>query len=96
MEQSKLHLQLCESFGEDVFLKRLSRSRTDMSRLFANVDWQRLVYPLLPMEHRLSCAQALTTFRPLLDAIAPQPAEGWLSSFRWRTPPTPPPSGTAR
>ena len=79
MEQSKLHLQLCESFGEDVFLKRLSRSRTDMSRLFANVDWQRLVYPLLPMEHRLSCAQALTTFRPLLDAIAPQPAEGWLS-----------------
>ena len=79
MEQSTLHLQLAESFGEDTFLRLLSRNRADMSRLFGNVDWQRLVYPLLPIEHRLSCAQILTHFRPLLDAIAPQPPEGWLS-----------------
>ncbi|MBP3486368.1 MAG: cytidyltransferase-related domain protein, partial [Oscillospiraceae bacterium] len=79
MERSTLHLQLAESFAEDAFLRRLSRNPADMSRLFGSVDWDRLVYPLLPMEHRLSCAQALIAFRPLLDAMAPQPPEGWLS-----------------
>ncbi|CAN4049584.1 hypothetical protein LEFCBN_LEFCBN_12135, partial [Dysosmobacter welbionis] len=27
----------------------------------------------------MSCADALAAFRPLLDQVAPDPAEGWLS-----------------
>ena len=78
MERSTLYMNLAESFAEEAFLRKLNRNRTDMTRLFQNVDWERLVYPLLPIEHRLTCAQALAAFRPLLDAIAPQPGEGWL------------------
>lgn len=78
MERNTLHLNMAESFSEEAFLRKLNRNRTDMTRLFSNVDWERLTYPLLPIEHRLSCAQALTAFRPLLDAVAPQPSEGWL------------------
>ena len=78
MERNALHLNMAEAFAEESFLRQLDRSRTDMTRLFSNVDWERLLYPLLPLEQRLTCAQALTAFRPLLDAIAPQPPEGWL------------------
>ncbi|MBQ2996095.1 MAG: cytidyltransferase-related domain protein [Oscillibacter sp.] len=78
MERNELHLHLSQAFGEDSFLRRLDRSRTDMARLFSNVDWERMLYPLMPIEQRISCAQALVAFRPLLDAIAPQPREGWL------------------
>ena len=78
MERSTLYMNLAESFAEEAFLRKLNRNRTDMTRLFQNVDWERLVYPLLPIEHRLTCAQALAAFRPLLDAIAPQPGAGWL------------------
>ena len=79
MEHNTLHLRLAESFAEEDFLRRLNRNRTDMTRLFGNVDWERLVYPLLPIEQRISCVQALTVFRPLLDAVAPQPREGWMA-----------------
>ena len=79
MEHNTLHLRLAESFAEEDFLRRLNRNRTDMARLFGNVDWERLVYPLLPIEQRISCVQALTVFRPLLDAVAPQPREGWMA-----------------
>ena len=71
MERNELHLHIAEAFADDSFLRRLDRSRSDMTRLFATVDWNRLVYPLLPLEQRLTCAQALTAFRPLLDAITP-------------------------
>ena len=33
----------------------------------------------MPIRGRISCADALAAFRPLLDQVAPDPAEGWLS-----------------
>ena len=65
MERNALHLNMAEAFAEESFLRQLDRSRTDMTRLFSNVDWERLLYSLLPMEQRLTCAQVLTAFRPL-------------------------------
>ena len=62
MERNALHLNMAEAFAEESFLRQLDRSRTDMTRLFSNVDWERLLYPLLPLEQRLTCAQALTVF----------------------------------
>ena len=84
MERNTLHQRMADCFSEESFLRQLDRDRTSMTRLFSNVDWERLLYPLMPVEHRLTCAQALTAFRPLLDAIAPQPPEGWLS-YTYRT-----------
>ncbi len=75
---SALPLLMAESFGEDVFLRRLGHNRADMNRLFGGMDWRSLLAPLLPITERLSCAQALEVFLPLLDKIALAPPEGWL------------------
>ena len=50
----------------------------DVRRLLAAVDWNRLLSPLLPITERLTCAGALDAFRPVLDALSPEPKEGWL------------------
>ena len=75
---SALPLLMAESFGEDVFLRRLGHNRADMNRLFGGMDWRSLLAPLLPITEHLSCAQALEVFLPLLDKIALAPPEGWL------------------
>ena len=58
-----------------------------------------------PIRRRISCAEALEAFRPLLDGLAPEPEEGWLRyAYQVATSllypaadtGTPPPSGTAR
>lgn len=75
---STLSIQMADTFGEEVFLRKLAMNQADLSRRFNTVDWERILYPLLPLRERLSCAQALAAFRPLLDAMAPEPEEGWL------------------
>ena len=67
------------AFAAPAFLKKLTMSHADAERLFAPVDWCGLWRDLAPTERRVSCAAALDAFRPLLDRISPEPAEGWLS-----------------
>lgn len=79
MEQEKaLRIQLVETFGDRAFLKKLGFSRRDIRRVFGAADWKGILAPLLPIRERLTCARALESFRPALDALAPEPAEGWL------------------
>ncbi|MBM6909388.1 cytidyltransferase-related domain protein [Oscillibacter valericigenes] len=67
------------AFAAPAFLKKLTMSHADAERLFAPVDWCGLCRDLAPTERRVSCAASLDAFRPLLDRISPEPAEGWLS-----------------
>ena len=76
--ENTLYPRFSRAFEEDTFLRKLRMTRNDVARLFETADWARLLAPLLPLKERLSCAQALAVFRPLLDAMAPEPAEGWL------------------
>ena len=73
-----LPLLMKDAFCEAPFLRRLSHNQADMNRLFGSVDWHALLNPLLPITQRLTCAQALEVFLPLLDKIALVPSEGWL------------------
>ena len=78
MEQyERLYAALAEAFQEEAFLRNLSRPQGDVTALFSGVDWPALLAPLLPIEERLSCTGALELFRPLLEAVAPEPKEGW-------------------
>ena len=77
--ENMLYPRMNRAFEEDAFLRKLRMTRSDAARLFGTADWNRLLAPLLPAEERLSCAQALEAFRPLLDALAPEPDEGWLT-----------------
>ena len=79
MEQERtLYIRMAEAFREHTFLQKLSMTQSDVDRHFGGVIWNRLLSPLMPMEARLSCSQALEAFRPLLAELAPTPAEGWL------------------
>ena len=79
MEQEKaLRIKLVETFNDRAFLKKLGFSRKDIRRVFGAADWKGALAPLLPIRERLTCAQALASFRPMLDALAPEPEEGWL------------------
>ena len=77
--ENMLYPRMNRAFEEDAFLRKLRMTRSDAARLFGAADWNRLLAPLLPAGGRLSCAQALEAFRPLLDALAPEPDEGWLT-----------------
>lgn len=79
MEQDKmLYTRLTDAFREKTFLRKLGMNRADAARLFGGADWRGIVESLTPIEARLSCAQALEVFSPLLANIAPEPGEGWL------------------
>ncbi len=79
MEQEKaLRIKLVETFNDRAFLKKLGFGRKDIRRVFGAADWKGALAPLLPIRERLTCAQALASFRPMLDALAPEPEEGWL------------------
>ena len=73
-----LYLQTAEAFTEQIFLQRLNMPRADAERLFGGADWHQILRDITPIQRRISCAAALATFRPLLDRVAPEPAEGWL------------------
>ena len=74
-----LQPQAADAFGAQDFLQRLNMSRADAEQLFGGADWHRILGGLVPVRRRISCADALAAFRPLLDRVAPEPAEGWLS-----------------
>ena len=73
-----LYLQAAEAFTEQTFLQRLNMPRADAERLFGGADWHQILRDITPIQRRISCAAALAAFRPLLDRVAPEPAEGWL------------------
>ena len=80
MEQTQqLHAAMAAAFTRKGFLQKLAMTRSDAARIFGEVAWTPLLSPLLPIRERISCARALTVFRPLLDAIAPEPEKGWLA-----------------
>ena len=74
-----LHIQAAEAFESPAFLQKLGMARADAERIFGGADWHQLLRDLAPIRGRISCADALAAFRPLLDQVAPDPAEGWLS-----------------
>ena len=74
-----LHIQAAEAFESPAFLQKLGMARADAERIFGGADWHQLLRDLVPIRGRISCADALAAFRPLLDQVAPDPAEGWLS-----------------
>ena len=76
--EKTLYLRMAEAFTEKEFLRKLHIDQSEAARLFADTDWAQLLSPLLPIESRISCAQALTAFRPVLDALSAEPEEGWL------------------
>ena len=73
MEQ--LDRDLNGAFREEAFLRKLTR--TDIAARLDGVDWAARLAPLLPIAERVDCRAALECFRPLLDALAPEPKEGW-------------------
>lgn len=74
-----LHIQAAEAFESPAFLQKLGMARADAERIFG----RRRLAPAAPGSSahpgQISCADALAAFRPLLDQVAPDPAEGWLS-----------------
>ncbi|MEI3305656.1 MAG: hypothetical protein V8R40_06255 [Dysosmobacter sp.] len=73
-----LSLWMEDAFRDKMFLRKLGINRTDLSQLFDQVNWRSQLSSLVPIRRRISCAEALNAFRPLLDALAPEPEEGWL------------------
>ena len=73
------YLAISETFAEESFLKKLSVSRTGLEQLINPDEWEITASSMLPITRRLSCARILGAFRPLMNQIAPEPEEGWLS-----------------
>ncbi len=73
-----LYTRMAEAMRAPSFFERLGMNRADASCLFGDADWKRLLKGLVPITTRLTCSQALEAFRSLLEAIAPEPEEGWL------------------
>jgi len=69
---------LTRSFTEKTFLQRLGMNQSDAKHLLGQVDWESALRPVFPLRERLTCAQALELCRPMLNAAAPEPPEGWL------------------
>ena len=78
-----LYTAMADAFQEEALSRKLARPRAELKALFDGVDWRALLSPLLPIRERISCAQALEAFRPVLDAVAPEPEGGWaLCAYR--------------
>ncbi len=77
--ENLLYATMAEGFIEKNFLQKLHMGRQDAIRLFGGVNWKRLLAPVLPVERRLACGEVLDCFRPLLNQLAPEPPEGWLT-----------------
>ncbi len=74
---------LAQAFDEPAFLRRLRMNQADVRRLLETVNWGAALRPMLPFRQRLTCRQVLELCRPMLDAAAPEPEEGWLA-FSYR------------
>ncbi|MCI2056373.1 MAG: cytidyltransferase-related domain protein [Oscillibacter sp.] len=73
----KVARALTDAFAEKSFLRKLGMNQSDAKRFLALVDWESALRPLLPLRERLTCGEVLALCRPMLDAAAPEPAEGW-------------------
>ena len=73
-----LHIQMSEAFRNPSFLQKLGMNRVDTEHLFREVNWFQILRGVVPIQSRISCADALAIFRPVLDRMAPEPEEGWL------------------
>ena len=73
------YLAIAETFSEESFLKKLAMSRDTLEKFTNLNEWEQIASSMLPITRRLSCARVLGAFRPLMDEIAPEPEEGWLS-----------------
>lgn len=71
--------ELSQAFSEKAFLRKLGICQADARRLLRQVEWERVLRPLLPLHRRLTCAEVVELCRPMLMAAAPEPEEGWLS-----------------
>ena len=79
----QLCLHMTNAFREEPFLQKLACSPAEAESLSGGLDWPALLAPLLPIRGRISCERALEAFRPVLDAAAPEPEEGWaLCAYR--------------
>ena len=74
-----LYTRLAEAFAQTSFAERLTIGPDGLKERAAHWDWEAMLSPLLPIQTRLTCAQVRDALRPLLDSIAPEPEEGWLS-----------------
>jgi nicotinic acid mononucleotide adenylyltransferase len=73
------YLAIAETFAEEPFLKKLSVAHADLGKLINPDEWEITASSMLPITRRLSCARILGAFRPLMNQIAQEPEEGWLS-----------------
>ena len=71
---------LTRAFTAPEFLARTELSREEALALLETVDWPRELEARLPAARRFSCGEVRDLCRPLLDALAPEPEEGWLSA----------------
>lgn len=69
------HPALAEAFGQAHFLQKLTLSPEE--RNLSPADWESALAPLLPIRGRISCTRVLEALRPQLEALAPEPEEGW-------------------
>ena len=74
-----LSTRLEKAFTNEILFKKLSITPEELPQLMAPSNLADLAAPLLPVTSRFSCAQVLEAFRPVLDQIAPEPEEGWLT-----------------
>lgn len=79
----KISAQLTRAITDKAFLSTLS-GNPDIRRLWRTVDWDSALDGVFPLTDRLSCRGILEICHPLLDKIAPEPAEGWLN-YTYRT-----------
>ena len=75
--EHRLSFALHTAFQEEGFLQKLSLSPEELSRILSGVSWE-AADDLLPITRRLTCAEVLPLFRPLMESIAPEPEGGWL------------------
>ena len=73
------HLAMAEIFTDETFLKKLTIAPMDPESVLHPDEWTQTALTLLPITRRLSCADVLDAFRPLMNRIAPEPEEGWLN-----------------
>ena len=69
---------ILEALSEKHFLNRLTIPPESFAPLLEGIDWARAAGALPSPRRRITCGEALTVARPLLERVAPEPAEGWL------------------
>ncbi|QNL44647.1 cytidyltransferase-related domain protein [Oscillibacter hominis] len=75
--KSRIGRQWENAFDQPHFTARLSDVAS--GELFRGADWAALFSGLMRRGKRLRCADAVGRCLPLLEKIAPEPEEGWLS-----------------